>query len=570
MPTVEIVGTGPAADAVTAALEDVEATVTAAETPQLAGSDLAVVIAESGSETFETASDRAIDSETPWVAVELGGVGGVPVTAVSVAAFAPETACYDCLRKRVDANADEQQFSEADPSPDTVRFAGAVAGRRIVRALTGEAAPFGTVVELPHTERPLLPVPGCHCGGRPSREIRRDETDQEGPDALTRAEGGLDERLGIVQNVGEAESFPAPYYLATVFDTAGFSDVSAPRQAAGVADDWDTAFMKALGESFERYAGGVYRAGDLPTGRPEQLEGAIDPAAFVHPDGGDWSSDGEFSWVPATALVTDEQRLVPAETVFYPPPSRRLRPATTTGLGLGSGGVDALLSGLYEVVERDAAMLSWYSTYDPLEVVVADHDLYDRLRRRARAEDLDVTAVLLTQDVDVPVVAVAVQRSEWPKFALGSSADLDPAAAATGALEEALQNWLELRGMGEAQARESEGAIGRYAAQPGQVEGFVDAETAIPLDSIGPSSVPDGHGELAELIERVTDASLTPYASRLTTRDLEQLGFEAVRVLCPSAQPLFFGDSYFGDRASRVPEELGFDARLGRRHHPFP
>jgi ribosomal protein S12 methylthiotransferase accessory factor len=48
------------------------------------------------------------------------------------------------------------------------------------------------------------------------------------------------------------------------------------------------------------------------------------------------------------------------------------------------------------------------------------------------------------------------------------------------------------------------------------------------------------------------------------------MGFEAVRVLVPGAQPLFTGEPYFGERARTVPEALGFEPRLDRPIHPFP
>ncbi|MEF8829529.1 MAG: YcaO-like family protein, partial [Haloarcula sp.] len=180
------------------------------------------------------------------------------------------------------------------------------------------------------------------------------------------------------------------------------------------------------------------------------------------------------------------------------------------------------------------------------------------------------TALLLTQDVDVPVITVALTRDEWPRFALGTDADLDPGAAAVGALEEALQNWMELDSMGPEAAMDAQGAIGRYAQSPGEAADLTAAETAAPLDSLGPDAALTGEAELEALCDRAADAGLTPYGARLTTRDLEQLGFEAVRVVCPSAQPLFFGDAFFGERAETVPADLGFEPRLDREHHPFP
>ena len=125
--------------------------------------------------------------------------------------------------------------------------------------------------------------------------------------------------------------------------------------------------------------------------------------------------------------------------------------------------------------------------------------------------------------------------------------------------------------MGRDGVADAAGAIGHYAGRPDDTASLTDAETAVPLSSIGPDTVPDDErAELSMLVDRVTEAGLDPYATRLTTRDLEQLGFEAVRVLCPSAQPLFFEDAYFGERAVRVPDELGFEPRLDRAHHPFP
>jgi ribosomal protein S12 methylthiotransferase accessory factor len=568
MTSIDVAGEGTATEALLAALSDTDADVRHSEEPDFDGADIVVVVDRTAADRFGRANERAGATGTPWVAVELGGVGGVPVVDAAVSGFGPEVGCFDCLASRVAANVTDHDEPAEAPDPGVQRFAGAVAGRKISQFLDGDAVLPGTVIEVPHAQRQFLPVPGCTCDAEPDRTLRRADSEPDGP-ALARAQEGLDDRVGVVSEVGEAESFPAPYYLSTLADTSGFSDATVPRQAAGVAVDWDTAFMKALGESYERYAAGVYRSESLPTGPPARVDNPVEPTAFVRPEGWDWSGES-IEWYPAERLDTGERHHLPAETVLYPPPSRRVRPPVTTGLGLGSTGTEALLSGLYEVVERDAAMLSWYSTYDPLGITVEGHDTFETLRRRATSENLEVTPLLLTQDVDVPVVGVAVQGNEWPEFALGSAASLDPVDAATGALAEALQNWMELDGMGATEAQDADGAIGHFARRPDAAASFVETETTAPVDSVGPDSVPEGEDELAKLVDRVTAAGLDPYAARITTRDVERLGFEAVRVVCPTAQPLFFDDPYFGERAERVPESLGFAPRLDREHHPFP
>ena len=564
--TVGIVGSGPAAAAVEAALGDIATETERREGTDLAGLEFALVVARAGDAVFEQVNEQALDAGLPWVAVELGGVGGVPIVDAAVAGFGPETGCYECLAGRVNANLDPEAEPASAPSAQTARFAGAVAGREAVRALEENADIFGRVVVVPFTERQFLPLPNCACDGGRDRRVRRDYTERDLDEALARGEVALDDQVGIVQEIGEAESFPVPYYLARSCDTATFSDASAARDAAGVAPDWNSAFMKALGEALERYCAGVYRTERFETGSPEELQNAVSPSAFVTRSE---PGDEEISWVPGENLSTGGAVLLPAEFVHFPPPSRRYRPAITTGLGLGNSGVEALLSGLYEVIERDASMLSWYSTFEPLELAL-DDEVFETMAARARSEGLDVTPLLVTQDVDVPVVAVAVTRETWPRFALGSDANLDVTSAARAALAEALQNWMELRGMGEDGAAEALGEIGRYAETPGNAAEFIDAETTIPAASAGPSDPPTGEDELTELLDRVTDAGLGAYAARTTTRDVEALGFEAVRVVVPAAQPMCFGDVYFGERAARVPEELGFAPNLDREHHPFP
>jgi ribosomal protein S12 methylthiotransferase accessory factor len=561
---VGLLGDGPAVEAVRAALADAAADPTHVDAAAACQVDLAVCVGDA-TDGIDDAAAAARASGTPHVVVELGGVGGRAVAGVdaAVSGHAPGTACYDCLRQRVAAVGEETADGEVDAA--TARFAGAVAGREAAVLVDGGESPvLGGVVEVPHARRRLLPVPACDCGTGRDRSLALDERERSLEAALASAEAAFDARLGPVTAVAEAESFPVPYYIATLSSTP-FADADPPDHAAGVAADWDPAFMKALGEALERYSAAAHRTASLESDPATPLA----PSRFVQP--GDPVAAGAVeAWYPADRLADGESVHLPAEVVLFPPPARQIRPAVTTGLGLGNGGVGAVLSGLYEVIERDAAMLAWYSTYEPVGLAV-DDGAYETLAARARSEDLAVTALSLTQDVDVPVVAACVHRDgEWPRFAAGMAASLDPTAAARGALEEALQNWTELRRMGPDRAADESGAIGRYAALPAAARAFIDPGTTVPAETVGPEANPEGRGALDAVIDRLSAADLAAYAARLTPRDVEGLGFEAVRVVLPRAQPLFTGDAYFGERARTVPGTFGYEPRLDRDHHPFP
>jgi ribosomal protein S12 methylthiotransferase accessory factor len=572
MSVVALAGTGPAAEAVGAALGDADVTVRTVDDvgdARLEEVTLGVVVAASGAEAFDRMNRAALAAETPWLAVEVGGVGGVPLVSASVAGLAPDAGCYRCLAARVRAAADDTPDRIATPRPE-VRLAGALAGREAVGHLEGESV-GGLLLEVPAVRRRFLPVPDCPaCGSERDCTLDRSAGDLSLDAVAERADRAVDDRVGIVTNVGERESYPAPYYLAELCDTTGLSDAEASRHAAGVAAGWDRAYVKAIGEAVERYAAGVYREGSFERGTVGAVKNAVSPEAFVRPtEAPAVAADEELAWVPGENLATGETVHLPAEFVVFPPPEERLRPAITTGLGLGSSGAGALVAGLTEVLERDASMLAWYSTFDPLGLSV-DREGYATLARRARSEELSVSAFLLSQDVDVPVVGVAVHREEWPAFAAGSAAGLDAGAAATGALGEALQNWMELRSMGPEGATEAGGAIGRYADRPREVEGLCDLSPALAAADAGPDTPPTGGDALETLVERVADAGLDAYAARLTPRDVAGLDLEVVRVLVPSAQPLFVGDPYFGERARTVPREMGFRPRLDRPFHPYP
>ena len=141
-----VVGDGPAAEAVEAALGDVDVNAFSVEPSLLDGFDLAVVVATAGSPAFAAANER-LDR---WVAVEVGGVGGVALTDVDAAVTVFEEACYDCLCTRVASGTTDSSETADSPTGtrSAVRYAGAFAGRAVVQLLSGGSV-GDTVREVP-------------------------------------------------------------------------------------------------------------------------------------------------------------------------------------------------------------------------------------------------------------------------------------------------------------------------------------------------------------------------------------------------------------------------------------
>lgn len=571
---VSLGGRGPAVRALSHALSETEATVRQEPLDSVADPSLSILVADVADEGIRSWNRNARSRAIPAMLVEIGGVGGLEVSGVdaAVSGFAPTGACYDCLCRRVQ-RARGSVSPSSSPEPGSARLAGAMAGQRAVRLLEGDTdrpGPLGYVEEIPQARHRLLPVPDCECRAVRDHRLRKGVASRSVEASIEAASPAVDDRVGILTEVAEIESFPAPYYLGSTWESE-WSATDGQSYAAGVATGWDRAYMKAIGEGLERYAAATYAVDRLETAPARASGRRVPPSSFVTSEGvGDVSAGGD-RWVRGESLQTGERVWLPAEFVFFPPPAVRHRPSITTGLGLGTGGGAAILAGLYEIVERDAAMLAWYSSYEPLELTV-DSTRYRELARRIGAESLRATPLLLTQDIDIPVVAVAVHRrdGDWPRFALGVAANLDAERAASAALEEAVQNHMELARMGEQDAERQEPRLAEYARFPEPARALFDAEASVPAAAVGLTAAPEGRAELETVLDRVEAAEMAVYGSRLTTPDIEPLGFEAVRILAPAAQPLFTDRPYFGERASRVPAELGFEPTLDREPHPFP
>lgn len=536
-----------------------------------------VVAGTPGDELFATVDRQAT---TPWIAVEIGGIGGQSLEEVAgaVSVLDPHGPCYACLKSRVDAATASSPDSSSHHRDVRGRFAGAIAGQILrTQAQLDLEAVVGTVTRVNGDDHRLLPVPGCRCGDDSGRFDTPEPSEPSG-ESLDRAEVAVDSLMGPITQVGEQSSYPAPYYIAELADSTAMSEVQVARYAAGVDLDWDDAFMRALGEGLERYCAGMYRLESLPSDKSDSYV-PLSELPTAHED-----AEAIGRWWPGIDLLTDEAVHLPVEAVTFPPPDSADIDAITTGLGLGATRTDAILAGLTEVLERDACMLGWYSTFEPLELSV-DTESYRTLVRRLAGEGLATTSIVVTQDIDIPVVTSIVHRrdsdgqpvletpftdpDDWPAFAVGSAAAIEPAVAAERSLAEATQNWVELREMGPEEAAE-EGAIGDFASFPRQARLVLETGPTVDARDIAPETGDSPETALEYIREQLRETGLSAYVARTTTRDVAALGFEAVRVIVPDTQPLVHRRAHFTDRLRQVPRSLGFQPRLDQGDHPYP
>jgi bacteriocin biosynthesis cyclodehydratase domain-containing protein len=167
----------------------------------------------------------------------------------------------------------------------------------------------------------------------------------------------------------------------------------------------------------------------------------------------------ELDWSPVWSLTERRHRLLPTSMLYFGAPTSRGRVfarADSNGNAAGSSLEDAVLQGMFELVERDAVALWWYNrTKTPAVSLDAFADPWiEDLREVYAGLGREVWALDVTSDLRIPtMVAVSRRIDGGPEvIAFGLGSHLDPQVALRRALTEMNQLMpaiAELRADGE-------------------------------------------------------------------------------------------------------------------------
>jgi ribosomal protein S12 methylthiotransferase accessory factor len=427
----------------------------------------------------------------------------------------------------------------------------------------------------------------------------------------------VDQKVGIVRDIVEfAPDADEPnffYYLSTACNTFAFSEAANSRQNGGAAIDRYRALAKALGEAVERYCSAMTGNQSLLLASHEQLPGpAPAPESFALFSKSQYSDprfpwrpfrrDTRLRWVCGTSLVTGMQLWVPAAMVFVPyrlapgSPEAPIVQSISTGLACGSSFAAAALSGLYEVIERDAVTLTWQAglSRPRLDVATAPGSVQDAIARFSAAE-VHVELIDVTTDVAVPtVLSIAIgDAPSSPAVAVAGAADDRIEVAALRSIEElALTRKFARRVQHSLPAVRVDVANDHpdVADQRHHI-GFYCPQSAKPFiaflwasQDVRNFRAVDGNDERSDqqrldaAVQTVARAGYDVIAVDVTTADVAVLGLHVVRMLVPGLHPLFIGHQLRargGDRLYGVPQKLGFPGMLrdgpdNRYPHPMP
>jgi ribosomal protein S12 methylthiotransferase accessory factor len=422
----------------------------------------------------------------------------------------------------------------------------------------------------------------------------------------------VDPRVGVIREVHELRRDDDEpdffHYLSTACDTARFTALSNFGNNGGVSTNRYTAIAKAMGESIERYCSAVFDYRDLvydsasglgDIAAPPEAFALYLPEQFEH-DGLPWAPftpDAPLAWTGGKSLVTGRDVMVPASMVYVPFHYLSSRPDTpivqpiSTGLAAHCSYAEAALSGLCEVIERDAFTLTWQARLSRPRIALETlpESCVDILRRFYDAQ-LTVEVIDITTDIRIPtVLTIALgEATSSPAVAVAAAADPSPERALVKSLEELAHTRKFARQLMEYTPElpiDVEGGHPTVQTQkehlrfycPQHAKPYIEfawaSEEPRDFRALPDRTRPTPEEELAALVQEVAAAGLDVVVCDLTLPDVGALGVSVARAIVPGAHPLFMGHrnrARAGRRLYTVPQLLGGGLELGAPDNPYP
>jgi len=393
------------------------------------------------------------------------------------------TACWNCCRLRLLANADPPESAHelqaallaASPLPrlrtylaPTAALLGHTLALEAIALVTEYTRSTLTgclrtqnLVTGETERRPIIRMPWCDvCGGAASSGDPVSSPvdslgDARSPEELRgRLAGWVDARTGIVRSLllrplpSDDPGLPHIAVAIPARYTEGRPDPQTPAISSGHGLSAVRALLGAAGEAVERYSASRFRLADMRRARLADLPGpALDPRllCLYSDDQYDapgfpfarFSPDRPIAWTEARWLDSGEPVWVPALPTYlnFPAPlEENFCQVSSNGLAAGSGLEDAARRAVFELVERDAFLLTWLARRPGRRIVLdgtTEPGVLETVRQLEGRSSARVELYLLDVGLSLPtVVCIAFgDGRDWPGATLALAAHSSPRVA---------------------------------------------------------------------------------------------------------------------------------------------
>lgn len=418
----------------------------------------------------------------------------------------------------------------------------------------------------------------------------------------------VDSKLGIITDIKtQSTSFKGiPIYIA-VSSTTDYSiyhpDLFA-QSNSGAGFDKRSAEYSAVGESIERLAAGCYNDEMRLMSWSDMKEEAVRPENFIlfskeqyeshlfpyRP----FTSDTPVNWLKSIDLMTGTAVYIPAACVKLPYKAAsgeaRITPAISTGLALGRSKEQAILSSIFEVVERDAFSVSWLLQLPPnrrlnVEDYLEGYELASEEHYICNAYDITVSDLFTT-------VVVTIHNCHSSHFMIGAATRFTVEEAIKKAFLEAVQGitYVDMlvnlykdhhliTNFNYINTFQKHAAFySLYPEVKTNVNYFLDEQYSFKemrTSAFNGENTPgmNDQEKLELAVHTLQKAGFKAYYADLTNNELEQLGVHASRVIIPGLHSLHGSHQFrFLDerRLNDIRDRYSWNGGINSFPHPFP
>ncbi|WP_323171287.1 YcaO-like family protein [Natrialba sp. PRR66] len=371
-------------------------------------------------------------------------------------------------------------------------------------------------------------------------------------------------------------------------DTSTFQDSDGSSiEAGGKGKTIGETLQTVFGETVERYCMDMPDEARICHGSYNKMEreheviafeyldiySDLDSTPYIHPI----DKDTPIPWTKGVNLLTGETTYVPAELVwsFKGPLKKNKRHfiGTSNGAAAGRDARDAILSGLYELIERDGFMYTWLTHSSPQKIFPEQVDgLEDQLKEFLPSKHFECHIFEYDTLVDIPTYGAALvnKRDEYPKFMIGGAAGSNRYETIEDAVIEAAQGWIlinKLKTERETDSIQLDDEIWNFEDNVllyGEPEHFDKTEFLTDGMPGKPRHEPISGDTYNELLRRLETAGCTPICVEITTPETAHIGIPVVQTIVPELIPLQV-PSAIPDGHPRLT-----DRELYEVPHPFP
>lgn len=281
----------------------------------------------------------------------------------------------------------------------------------------------------------------------------------------------------------------------------------------------------------------------------------------------------KLEWIEAEEIISESPILVPANAVFHPYiPNREIKPSAmamfkgnTNGLASGNVIEEAVLHGIFEVVERDAWSIFELTKRNKkqIDLDTIENETVNELVEKFTEQGIKIKLMDITADLKIPTIVASADDTVLKDAALltlGVGTHLNPEIAAIRALSEVAQSRAtQIHGTREDTVRaDFMRKAGYENMKRTNKDYFVEEDEKINLSDIENKITGSIKKDIEVSIEEVQKAGLDKVIYYDLTR--EEIGVNVARVIIPKAELYCLDEERLGNRALEYDRKV----RLGK------